>query len=248
MIEVPSTNLSAYLTPLTRSNYLAGLVFDAFIREYKVDGLTFEIPRDITTRSFRSRFLFKNYEREEQQLIAAHLPRTARVLELGGCIGVVSCIANKRLNDPSKHVVVEANPKLLEPLARNKSKNGRAFTIKHGIIADGETSRLYLHDLIVGGSTIRQTGRSVMVPNLRIGDLEAENGFTFDTLIMDIECGELPFLESHREFTARLQTVFIEIHDHIFGRDKGDRCRSLLAEAGLVRTARENISEVWRRL
>lgn len=233
--------------PSTRSNYVAGLLFDLFVREYRVDDLKFVVPMDLTTRQFRSRFFFRNYEHEEQSLIKRYLAADATVLELGACIGIVSCITNKLLNKPERHVVVEANPHLVETLELNRVRNRCAFEIRQGIISNQSEAIFHLHDLIIGGSTYRKTGVAINVPTLTIEMIEAQAQLRFDTLIMDIECGEYEFLQQNTDFLRRVDTVFVEIHDHIFGRETGDRCRQMLLSAGLTRIAALNISEVWRR-
>ena len=61
------------------------------------------------------------YEVEEIKLLEL-IPDINRlsVLELGGCLGVVSVILNKKLDNPEKHIVIEANPKLIKYLEHNK--------------------------------------------------------------------------------------------------------------------------------
>ena len=102
------------------AKYVAGCYFDIRGGMYLTDGLTFEVPREHTTRQMRGRFAVDTYERPERTLVSKYLPPRATVLELGGCIGVVSCTVNRMLDRPDKHVVVEAN-RVLDSGSRAKS-------------------------------------------------------------------------------------------------------------------------------
>jgi hypothetical protein len=68
----------------------AGLYFDVFLRRYHTEGMAFEIPRDHTNLAIRGKFTADSYELPERVLAKRYLSPMATVLELGGCIGVVS--------------------------------------------------------------------------------------------------------------------------------------------------------------
>src|SRR5580692_1992408 len=99
---------------------LMGLVFDLKGGRFRADGCTFAIPKDVTTMKYRACFLQGTYEHEERELIRQWIKPTDRVIELGACLGIVSCVTNKLLADKSRHVVVEANPFCIPSLYRNK--------------------------------------------------------------------------------------------------------------------------------
>ena len=106
---------------------LGGFLFDLRGGIFKVDGCRFLIAKDLTTMSYRAEFLSDAYEAEERQLVQEYVKPGDSVLELGACIGVVSCVTNKMLADKSRHVVVEANPFCIPSLYRNRDLN-RATT------------------------------------------------------------------------------------------------------------------------
>lgn len=58
-----------------------------------------EVPKELTTRTYRGCFMTGDYEAEEISLIKRYLKPDDRVLELGACIGAVSCVTNKLLNE-----------------------------------------------------------------------------------------------------------------------------------------------------
>ena len=51
------------------------------------------------------------------------------IVEFGGGIGVISCLANRRIGQRDRHIVVEANPHLIPLLEKNRSLNRCAFTV-----------------------------------------------------------------------------------------------------------------------
>jgi hypothetical protein len=112
-----------------RLTRVAGVLFDHLVREYRTKGLRFEIPRNLTTREFRGQVLLHGYEIPERTLIRKYVAEDATVLELGGCLGVVSCLVNRILADPRRHVVFEAHPQVAPILEANRARNGCQFQV-----------------------------------------------------------------------------------------------------------------------
>jgi hypothetical protein len=71
-----------------------GFGFDLTGSIYRVGGCQFEIPVHLTDRNYRSAFVFGEYEAGERKLIRQYLRTDDRVIELGGCIGVLSCLVS----------------------------------------------------------------------------------------------------------------------------------------------------------
>src|SRR5271170_2149969 len=89
---------------------IKGLIFDLGGGKFKTDGCTFIIPKDQTSLAYRSSFLSGHYEVDDLAVVRAFIRPDDCVLELGACMGIVSCVTNKMLKDKTRHVVVEANP------------------------------------------------------------------------------------------------------------------------------------------
>ncbi len=228
------------------NNQFFGFIFDSFFYYYYTSGLKFYIPRDLTTRAFRTRFLFNSYESEERKLVRKYLDPDSTVLELGGSMGVVSCITNKLLKTPKNHLVVEANPKLIQTLKKNKQINSCHFEIIQCLISNKSEGDFYLHDLVVGGSANRKTDKKIKVPVKTVSQLERQYNLKFDTLIIDIEGGELNFLNENKEFIKRQKTVIIEIHNFI-NKNNEKKCRDLMSKSGLAKKEKSGTTQVWIR-
>src|SRR5262249_50614366 len=134
---------SPLVRPLnTIGKIAAGVYFDVFLGRYHSEGMTFEIPKEHTDLAMRGKFTADTYELPERALAKRHLPPTATVLELGGCIGVVACVINHILQQPRRHVVVEGNPSIIPVLKRNRDLNGCAFQIVHGVVTQSPQPRM----------------------------------------------------------------------------------------------------------
>jgi FkbM family methyltransferase len=233
-----------------RKSWLWGVLFDVLEGSYRVADMRFEIPRHLTTRSFRSRFFWDFYETQERDLVDRYVRPHDRVLELGGCIGVVACATNRKLSDPHGHVVVEANPALIPSLELNKSRNGCGFNVEHGMLSRSSDGTFYVHDDILDGSQKDRAdagGKAVRttVPVTSIEAIEAKYRTSFNALIMDIEGGELAFLEENSGFLSRVDLVIVEFHAAVIGADGCARGRAILQNLGFMNVENIDNTEAW---
>jgi len=229
---------------------ISGAVFDWLGGEYATGGQRFAVPGELTSRTFRGRFPLGLYELPERLLLWRYLRRGTTVLELGGCLGVVSCLVNARLRDPRRHVVVEANPALLPWLEANRARNGARFEIVDGIIGRGEGPRSFWTGgaIVSGSANFPHAGTEpIQVREQTLKALEARHGLSFDTLLIDIEGGETEFLCDHPDLLAQARLVVVEFHPRFIGEAACAEGRLALAAAGLVRRARVGPAEAWTR-
>src|ERR1700761_1311871 len=107
--------------------------------EVRVDTCMFNLA-GVANDAIKIELITGKYELAERRAIARYLNRSMPVVELGGSMGVVACVTNKLLADPTRHVVVEANPTAIPQLEVNKKLNGRQFEIVNRAIAYGAES------------------------------------------------------------------------------------------------------------
>jgi FkbM family methyltransferase len=224
-----------------------GLLFDLKGGRFRADGCIFTVPKDVTSLRYRSCFVSGSYESDERELIRKWIQPGDCVIELGACLGVVSCVTNRLLSDKSKHVVVEANPFCIATIYRNRNLNQAGFLIEHCAVGNQSHVTFYLHPVyIVGGSSQRKSDRPVRLPAKSLRQLENERG-PFTALIIDIEGSELEVFESSKDILRRFRIVIAELHDWAIGDAGVERCRQILLESGLVFVGRAGITEVWQR-
>jgi len=84
-------------------------------------------------------------------------------------------------------------------------------------------------------SNRRASSTQIEVPGKSIKALEQTHDLQFDTLVMDIEGGELQFLRDNKTWLEQLHTVFMEVHPHkdILSKEEVAECREILEETGL---------------
>ncbi len=125
-----------------------------------------------------------------RRLIPKYLKPSDSVLELGACLGVVSCITNKVLRAPSRHVVVEANPYCIAAIYRNRHENHCSFLIENCAATTQRDAVFSLNPRYVTSSSLQNSGGiPVKVPGRSFQELFDRHG-PFSVLIMDIEGGE----------------------------------------------------------
>ncbi|MDX5594183.1 FkbM family methyltransferase [Pseudovibrio sp. SPO723] len=243
------TRAAAYfhinLRPVER---FLGYLFDLKGGVFVTEGLRFEIPKQFTSSASRGRFMVGAHEWNERRLITRYLSSDAHVLELGGGLGVVSCVINRRLADPARHVVLDADPRAVTALTQNRNLNGARFSIVHGVISAREQETVYLAPTIGGSSLCRRQGRkTVKVPGYSIEELERQHDLSFDCFIVDIEGSELRWAEENKDALRQVQLLVLEVHPTKLSEAELVRLRNLLRECGLFLIDELYEVEVWRR-
>jgi FkbM family methyltransferase len=224
-----------------------GLIFDLGGGRFKANGCIFIIPKNVTRLSFRSCFLDNSYEIDERTLVQKFVQGEDSVLELGACLGIVSCITNRILHNPVRHVVVEANPRCLPALQCNRDLNACSFRLEHCAVSNEQEVTFYLHPkYIVGGTAQVKSTVPVRVPGKSLPELYNQHG-PFSVLIMDIEGAELETLKVSAALLKDFRLIIIELHEWIIGAKGVAECREILAGAGFKMAGSSYITEAWSR-
>lgn len=204
-----------------------------------IDGCTFSLESPVISTESKSKFMFDRYERPEREAVRRFLDPSLPVVEFGGSIGVVSCLTNRRLRDPRRHVVVEANPALVPLLQANRDRNHCRFTILPCVVAYGSDQALFYvtdADFVVGSATPRSTGEaaeSVRVATTDLRSIVDRSHFDWCTLICDIEGGESDLIRHEPDILRRrVATLILEIHEWSMGRARAEELFRELADLG----------------
>jgi FkbM family methyltransferase len=131
--------------------------------------------------------LFDLYETPERRLCQKFLLPEDDVLELGGCLGIVSCKAASKLGPRQRHVIVEANPTLIPIISTNLRRNGFHSQIVHAAIGAGDRVTFNAATHVIDSETSGEVRneRSVVVETVSASALEEKYG-TFSVLVCDI--------------------------------------------------------------
>ena len=224
-----------------------GFGFDLAGATYRVEGCQFEIPVRLTDRLYRSAFVLGEYEAGERKLIREFLRADDRVIELGGCIGVLSCLVNSLLSSPCRHLVVEANPELIPLLKRHRLLNRACFAIEECAVSIEPEVTFAVHRFMTHGGVFTQGGtRRIRVRGRSLADLHDSHG-PFNALLIDVEGSELEILRISSTLLLQYRLVIIELHKEIVGAEGLEECRRILASAGLKRLRAIQPTEAWAR-
>jgi FkbM family methyltransferase len=202
------------------NNYVFGKLVELIGDQVNIGGLRISVDNpQITTRE-KSKFLFGKYEEPERQAIDSYLRPDLPVVELGGCLGVVSCLINKKLKRPEQHVVIEANPGALPTLEKNRELNNCRFVVRHAALAY-DTAKVDLHLTTIQDNTTKTQDNSVQpirnghvsVPAVSLEVILKDTKFELVTVVMDIEGAELDLLERELSLLEeRVAMLIFEIH------------------------------------
>ena len=181
----------------------------------ELDGCRFDVSHPQITRGLRARLLRGRYERTERELLTDWLDTGSPVIELGGGIGVVAMLVNRRLREPSRHVVVEANPSLIPVIERQKAVNGGGFTVVNAAVdySGAQTVHLHVDGEFISGRVDGESGDAVAVPTMTLEQLLRRHPWNDVTLVCDIEGVETQLVEKEGEVLRdHCNTLIIEVH------------------------------------
>ncbi|HEX5473876.1 MAG TPA: FkbM family methyltransferase [Vicinamibacterales bacterium] len=205
----------------------------------RLDGCLFDVSHPQISTALRGRLLRGRYERSERGILEQRLDPFAPVIELGGGIGVVATLVNRRLRDPASHVVVEANASLIPVLERQRHLNGARFTIEHAAIAyeNGPVSFDVGAEFISGRIAGGRTGAPV--PATTLASVLERHPWTGVTLICDIEGAETALVEREIDvLRAHVMTIVMEVHPALCAPDAYQALFARLTAGGFVEVAR----------
>jgi FkbM family methyltransferase len=208
----------------------------------RLDGCRFFLDAPEISASLRYLLLSAKHEAPERILAKRWVDPSLPLVELGGSIGVVACVTNRSLHDSTKHVVVEANPKLIALLHRNRALNGCQFTVRHRALAYGDSVvRFPVAEQAISSSVHLPTTEVAIVATTTLSAVLAEHAFGRCSVICDIEGAEMDLVE--HEFSvlaARVAMLILEIHPRKVGEEAVARLRYQLRDVGF-----EEVDRVW---
>jgi FkbM family methyltransferase len=201
-----------------------------------MDGMTYSVePFSSTLKCTLSKGRFEEPERE---LVRRWLPAEIPVVELGGGMGAVSCLANRKLSDPAQHIVVEANPGMVPLLERNRDLNGCGFFVVNAALGyDSRSLTLDLDPDFVGSSAsgAKWGNGTFTVRTATVSDMMAQRGFGQCGIICDIEGAEADLIERELpKLGACVRYLLAEFHRYILGAQRTQSLFNALREMGFV--------------
>lgn len=233
--------------PKLIGHWLIGRLVELGGNRVTVAGLTFSLDNPLITTRQKSLFYLGAHEVPEIELAHRHLDGELPVIELGGGIGVVSCIINKMLKRSQEHLVVEANTALLPTLEENRRLNRCAFQIRNVALAYGGGEAVLSVDSFATGRVGTHATRHLIVPATTLADLLRETGFARIDLVADIEGAEVGLVEREGPLLQRhVRTLILEAHARFAGVEATARMLASIRALGFAELGRSRQVHAFR--
>lgn len=189
------------------------------------------------------------YEVGEAALIRKHLRPGMAVIELGGCVGVISAVTRSVIGPKARQIVVEAEAALVPVCQANAARAavpGAATALHAAVDYSGAPFVRFAsgHNAHVGRvAQPGETGRNVPTITLSalLADFPTEGAAA---LICDVEGAELALCRNEGEALRRFSVIVMELHPAVYPGGEADQAALVkdLAAAGF--TAIETIGDV----
>ena len=182
--------------------------------------LTFDLSNPLINLRDIGFILWGLYEKSEIRFINKYLSeyRNCNILELGGSLGIVSCIISKNISKTQHLTIVEANPELVPIIKSNMELNNiNNYNIVNAAISfESFNSQVFFQlgeSNLIGHITETQNEKSIIVPCVRFQDLKIVGPYV---IICDIEGAEVGLLLNESSALKNAELIIIEAHNITF--------------------------------
>ena len=190
------------------------------IQEITLEGLKFDVS-GLSTK-IRNRLLSGAYESHEKQMCFDFLNPNDSVLEIGGAIGFIGLVCQKKLGIKN-YFCFEANPKTFEILKHNYELNGVEPRVWNMALAhadghvDLEVGSDFWENSICYDSGRKEGVKTVRVPAGTLHTLLKLADQKVNTLIIDIEGAE-QFID-FQQMPEEIRKIIMELHPGVMGQE-----------------------------
>ena len=168
------------------------------------------------------------YEVGEATLIRKYVRPGTHVIELGGCVGVISALTRSVIGPDAHQIVVEAEKALVPVCGANAARAaapGAARAVHAAVDYSGAPFVRFAsgHNAHVGH--VAQPGEDGNdVPATTLSTLLQDFPQTGEAaLICDIEGAELALCQAEQPALARFSTIIMELHPNVYARGTADQ-------------------------
>ena len=225
-----------YWSMICINNRSVGRMVEILGNRVRIEGLVFSVNSPSIETPHKSTLFFGLHELDERKLLGQYLPRDLPIVEFGGGLGVISCLASRRISRPDRHVVVEANPRLIPLIEQNRSRNGCRFTVINKALAyDSSMIEFSIKSDFVSSGVGMATDEMVSVATTTMKETADAAGFDQFSLICDIEGAEAALVDREIDsLRERVPFILIEVHPGVIGSDAVTEMICELESTGFV--------------
>jgi FkbM family methyltransferase len=185
----------------------------------RLDGCRLDVSSTTFSTFQRGCLWLSRHEEPERIAVARYLDPDLPVIELGASTGMLSCLINRRLRQPSAHVAVEANPDLISVVQSNRALNGGSFTVVHAAVAyDGRSIGFVRGEDHLAGQADAHVELRGTIETTTVRQLLDRFKFERATLVCDIEGMEIDMWRQEPDtLVQRIAWLIVELHEPISG-------------------------------
>jgi FkbM family methyltransferase len=187
----------------------------------KFKNIILNIPKRYYNDVIKNRFINDIYETYELYFVNKYFDKNDYVLELGSCLGFISFTLAKIV----KHVIsIEANPELENSLLSSQKMNNINNIDFHNCFISNDTKNIKFqtYDLITAGSgnrpreTVGNILNTLKEYELKPRNIKSINNINkVNSIILDIEGGELNFFIENKELLKKCNKILAEFHQKL---------------------------------
>lgn len=208
---------------------------------YSPHGIAVSVPREADVKLRYDLARGRPYEEAEAQMIRQYLAPGTPVIELGGCMGIISALIRRQIGADAPHIVVEANPRLAQlcaPNARIGASDGATTVVVAAVDYSGAATVSFDTGQTAHGGHVA-AGGGLSVPTTTLAALAQGLPDQPFALICDIEGAETGLIDHDSAMLDRVCLFVLETHPKVYPGRAADTERLLAAiEArGLRRVA-----------
>ena len=210
-----------------------------------------EVPKD-SPLALTNALIKGKYESAEAKLISRYLPTNEPVLELGGSLGIVSSLIGQYLNTETMHLIVEANPALIDICTKNIQRSASKVLCK-AISYNGATTKFEINlnpHASMLSNTAKITATTIEVETISLATLWKEIGSPKGyTIVSDIEGAEIEIFTHDALVLSYAGTIIIELHPHLYsdGLEAVNRIKTILSNSGFYLLEKSADVYVWKK-
>ena len=201
--------------------------------------LRLKIPRTVK-RDVRHMIVSGDYENEEFDLVSKWVPPSRPVIELGGCLGVVSAHLRRTIDPDQRLIVVEANPNIVDTCEENAKRPSPTSptevicgAVAYGVdeVAFNLRRNLHVSRIADDAGEANHVCRAYTLSDMAIRLTEPARF----TLVCDIEGGEFDLFRYDQKALAACDLAIVETHPTMFDGAQSElgELTENAAEAGL---------------
>jgi FkbM family methyltransferase len=163
------------------------------------------------------------------------------VIELGGCLGIISALIRQQVGPTPRHIVVEASDRLAHYCRANATlgaAEGATEIVVAAVDYSGAASVSFATGRMAHSGRVAASG-GMSVPTTTLSRLAATLPDGSFALVCDIEGAEVPMITHEMALLSRVAVMVLETHPKLYPGGKADM-EALVAQiekTGLRRVA-----------